>query len=215
MAAGRKLVSDRELFMLRHIIFDLGNVLVNIHPNQVMEEFAKSSDLDAKEISSFFLSDFHMKYMSGGYSTQEFYNQLKKEFHINLDFNEFLKIWNKVIGSPKDGIGEVIDKLALHYPLSICSNTDPVHWNYCVNNYNFLSKFTNYFLSFEIGSRKPNRQIFRTILDTLNARPEECLLIDDTYENIETARGMGFCTIHANDTAKVKQELLDLKVRFE
>jgi len=201
--------------MIKHIIFDLGNVLVNIHPKEVMEEFAKKSDLDGKEIASFFLSDFHMQYMCGKYSTQEFFDQLKTTFHINLNYDEFLKIWNKVIGLPKKEIPELIDILALNYPLSICSNTDPQHWNYCLNNYSFLSKFKNYFLSFEIGSRKPNREIFQTMLNTLNSQPEECLLIDDTYENITASNNLGFFTIHATDTSKVKEGLLDLKVRLE
>jgi len=42
---------------------------------------------------------------------------------------------------------------------------------------------------------KPHRQIFRQVLDTLGAKPEHILFVDDGPANIETAKDMGFLTL--------------------
>ena len=50
--------------------------------------------------------------------------------------------------------------------------------------------------SFEVGSRKPEPEIYHKALDVANAKAENSLFIDDLIENIEIARSMDINTIH-------------------
>jgi len=211
MADEPKLVRDEER-MIKHIIFDLGNVLVNIHPKEVMEEFKHLCKKNKDKVAEFFLSKFHYDYMSGKYSSDEFYQKLNDTFQFGLDFPDFVSIWNKVIGKPKDGIEDVVLKLNSNFILSICSNTDPLHWNFCVQNYPFISDFKHYFLSFDLGLRKPDKRIFQDMIERLGTTPNKCLFVDDTYENIITADEMGFFTIHATNPGAVYAGLDQLKL---
>ena len=193
--------------MIKHIIFDLGNVLLNIHSGRAMESFAVKCDLEVEEVSKFFLSDLHLDFMAGKYTPEELYEKTKQLYKINLNIRDFFDTWNLVIGKPKDGIIQIIEQLSSNFELSICSNTDPIHWKYCLEQYSFLKKFKNYFLSFELKRNKPDLEVFEHILTDLNTKGKACLFIDDTYANIESAKRFSIEGIHADDPGKIRAEL--------
>ena len=51
--------------------------------------------------------------------------------------------------------------------------------------------FDSCWYSCEVGVAKPDRGYFRAVLAGLGASPEECLLVDDSSPNVDTARGLG------------------------
>ena len=51
----------------------------------------------------------------------------------------------------------------------------------------FKSLFNAFYLSHEIGFRKPNTNIYEYVLQENNLKAHECLFIDDTKENTEAA----------------------------
>lgn len=204
--------SDAGLKMIKHIIFDLGNVIVTVHPERAMESFAKQSRISQSKIRHFYLSDLHLDFMRGRYSPDEFYQKMSAQYEFRLSMDDFFSIWNQVIGEPKEGIVQIIDQLASGFILSICSNTDASHWNYCQRRYSFLQRFQNYFLSFEMKVYKPNLEIFEMLLSELKAAGEECVFIDDTLANIEAARLFSIRGIHAEEPAKILEELQRLEL---
>ena len=193
--------------MVKHIIFDLGNVLVNIHPQKVMKKFAYYCKLTKKQINTFYLSDIHLGFMDGSISTSAFYSIMMEKFSCNIPEDHFISIWNEVIGKPKNGIDKIIEVLSQRYELSICSNTDPWHWAYVKKRISFINLFSNYFLSFKMKVNKPNSKVFEILLFKLSANPEECIFIDDTHENTEVAKKMGFLTISADSSLTIVQGL--------
>jgi len=198
--------------MVKHIIFDLGNVIVNIFPERAMKLFIERSHIPRNKIQQFYLSELHLDFMRGRYSPQEFYDKMTSEYQFELTMNDFFSIWNQVIGEPKEGITSIIDQLAGKFTLSICSNTDQIHWDYCRQHFPFLQKFRHYFLSFEMKIDKPNLEIFDRILLKLKAIGEECIFIDDTLVNIEAARHFSIQGIHAEEPSKIREELQMLEL---
>lgn len=172
-----------------------------------MSAFAETSKLPKNDIDRFFLSEIHLKFMSGEYSANQFLEILKSQYRLELDFSTFCSIWNLVIGKPKDGIVDIVNELTGKFTLSICSNTDPIHWKYCCEQFTFLSNFQNHFLSFEIKYNKPAIEVFEHVLAILHVRGEECVFIDDSYPNIEAAKKLGFHTIHAEEPDGIRDEL--------
>ncbi|HWD09599.1 MAG TPA: HAD-IA family hydrolase [Actinomycetota bacterium] len=50
-------------------------------------------------------------------------------------------------------------------------------------------------VSAEIGVRKPGREIYQAFVDASGCQPARCLFVDDTIENLEAARRLGFQTV--------------------
>ena len=201
--------------MIKHVIFDLGNVIVEIHPQDTMHEFARRCEFSEEEIRKFYLSELHLGFMGGNYTPAEFYRRMMQRFPCNISQADFFDIWSRVIGKPKDGIEQLVNQLSKQYTLSLCSNTDPWHWKISRQACPFFSRFSHFFLSFELKMNKPDRRVFEYLLQHLNAQPHECVFIDDTAENIAVASGMGMRGILTEAPSEMKTALQKLGVILE
>lgn len=65
-------------------------------------------------------------------------------------------------------------------------------------------------LSADHGVRKPDPAVFRIALDTLGVRPEECLFVDDSEENLAAALKLGFTPVLGLDEDVVARRLREL-----
>jgi HAD superfamily hydrolase (TIGR01509 family) len=54
---------------------------------------------------------------------------------------------------------------------------------------------------------KPDPRIFALLLEKIGRQAQECLLVDDSIANIETARQLGFRTIHFQSAEKLRAGL--------
>ena len=57
-----------------------------------------------------------------------------------------------------------------------------------------LKMFDYVFLSFEIGLRKPDREIYEYVLKSIQTTPNNVLFIDDYINNIQGAKECGIQT---------------------
>ena len=199
---------------IKYIIFDLGNVLVNIHPEKTLKELALRCDKEISEINSFFLSEAHNGFMEGLLTPQQFHGNFLEQYHCDISFEAFIAIWNRLIGTAKEGIEGIITQLSTNFILAVCSNTDPLHWEIARQRLPFLNRFDNYFLSFEMKRLKPNPLIFQEMLSSLHTKAEQCIFIDDTRENTLQAGELGLQIIHASDSKSIRNGLARLDVKL-
>ena len=194
---------------IHHIIFDLGNVLVDIFPEQTLQRFAHHCQEDADTLRRVYLSELHLKLMSGELSPTKFYHEMLKRFHCDLSYDQFTAIWKSLVGGPKPGIDALIQRIPNSIQLSVCSNTDAWHWQVALEKCSFFHRFKYFFLSFELGHLKPDPFCFQYMLQTLRADANQCLFIDDTLENIQTARQFGFHCLHADNADTIQNFLVN------
>ncbi len=60
------------------------------------------------------------------------------------------------------------------------------------------------------GTRKPEREIFRIVLERLGLPAEECVFVDDTEQYLPPAAELGFTTVHAVEPARTVAALENL-----
>ena len=78
------------------------------------------------------------------------------------------------------------------------------------SQFNYANKiyavFDKLYLSDEIGQKKPDKEFFTHVIDSLGIGPEQLLFIDDNTENIESARSLKINTIHfTNNDLAIRQ----------
>jgi HAD superfamily hydrolase (TIGR01509 family) len=56
--------------------------------------------------------------------------------------------------------------------------------------------------SSEVRCLKPDKKIFKILLQRLHLKPQECLYIDDTVECVAAAKKLGFKTVHFTQPGK-------------
>ena len=107
---------------------------------------------------------------------------------------------------PNQGMRALLAKLGRKYKLGLLSNTS--YWERKVMTRTGIQKyFDSVVFSFEIKSLKPARKPYLKVMDKLRIRPQECIFIDDTAENIHGAKKLGMHAIQYKNTAQITREL--------
>ncbi|HXK81786.1 MAG TPA: HAD family phosphatase [Bacteroidales bacterium] len=185
------------------IIFDLGNVVLNIYPERTEQAF---KDLGLNSFNEYYTLVSQTKIFdlleTGKISPKEFYKYLREITGIKLTDQQIEFAWNQVIGYyPKPNI-EYLLKLKDKLPIFLLSNTNAIHYpvytklldnDFGIANLNEL--FKKCFLSHEIAYRKPDVEIYKYVQEEINFSSNEILFIDDSIANIEAANNIGWQTI--------------------
>lgn len=194
--------------MIKNLIFDFGNIFITLNQEKIFPLLDKIG-LDKLPED---LMAHNMAYEKGLLSSPEhiaFYQKLWP----HSPAEDFVKAWNSVLVDFPKSRFDFLQNLADSgdYQLFLLSNTNEMHMDWVAEHIPFFNGFKNlfdkFYLSHEIHLRKPDREIFEFVIKDAQIRPEESLFIDDTMENITTARAIGFHTWNLNPLTEDVTEL--------
>ena len=190
---------------IRNIIFDLGNVIINIDPDLTLQKFRDMGVVNFDEMYTIMRqSDVFDRLDTGKITLSEFRQAIREYTKINLTDEHIDEAWcAMLLDFPEENM-ELLQKLrAEGYKLYLLSNTNEMHIDYYTKylkqqfGHDLLAKlFDHAFYSHEIGYRKPNREAFEYVLKAERLKPAETLFIDDLEHNVVGARQTGMQAYH-------------------
>lgn len=202
--------------MIKTLIFDFGDVFINLDKQGAMQNALNLFNLEFFEAD---MVETNMQYEIGRISTSEFIAFYKFKFQ-NLNETDIVNAWNYIIKDFPEYRLDFIKNLAQEkeFKLILLSNTNDLHIDFIKQNVPFYDDFKNcfdvFYISQEIHLRKPNADIFEFVLKENNLIANDCLFIDDTKENTDTADRLGLHTWNIDETSedvinlfKIKKEL--------
>ena len=141
---------------------------------------------------------------------EDWVNYVQKLMNINVTFAEFKKIYEEEFAKItyyKDVV-KYVHSLKGRCKIGILSNLTPFDKKRIDDQYD-LSKFDYVYLSFELGLRKPDRDIYEYVLNDINTKPENILFVDDEENNIKMAKKCGWntCKAYGYELDKIKQSV--------
>jgi putative hydrolase of the HAD superfamily len=199
--------------MIKTIIFDFGNVFINLDIEGAHKSALKSLKIDG--FSDELLEVFE-SFEKGLIETNSF-AKLVTDKYPHISKSEFIDMWNFMLKDfPKYRLDFLVNlKQSSKYKLILLSNTNDIHINYIRENVSFYETFKNcfdeFYLSHEIHLIKPNNNIFEFVLNNNNLKPEECLFVDDNADNIDTANKININTWHIDPKTEDVINLFETK----
>ena len=183
--------------MITTIIFDLGGVLVNLHPEKMISCFLKqTTKLNEKDLITLLKdSTLFRNYEAGKIDSNMFYREVTRRLEADFTFNSFRSCWENMF-SPNRSMIDLLEKLKKRCRLIILSNTNELHIQYLQTTYDFFAKFDHKLYSYESGLMKPDPEIYRLAAELANAPPENCLFVDDSLQNVKAAEKAQMSFIH-------------------
>jgi len=178
--------------MINTIIFDFGDVFINLEKEAVDKAFRA---LGLKEWTTD-LDDLNKKFEIGKISELEFIEGFQKHLP-NASIDEIRAAWNAVLGEFPLYRLEFLQNLKGKYRLFLLSNTDAIHIEKFEHKVgisfarDFYQCFDKVFFSFEIGMRKPSEDVFKFVIQNQGLQPNKTLFIDDKKDNTDTAEKLG------------------------
>ncbi|GGD37163.1 HAD family hydrolase [Muriicola marianensis] len=185
--------------MIKNLLFDFGDVFINLDKEATLRKLGEAG---YTEISAE-LYPLIFQYEKGLIATDEFTTRAMNYFP-GLEKEELVKAWNAIILDFPEYRLDFIRDLASrdNYRLFLLSNTNSLHIEKVKEKMGeerysvFASCFERFYLSHEIGMRKPEPEVFKMIKEQNALVTSETLFIDDTLEHIESAARLGFRTWH-------------------
>ncbi|WP_336068996.1 HAD-IA family hydrolase [Mesoflavibacter sp. CH_XMU1404-2] len=199
--------------MIKTIIFDFGDVFINLDKEGALKLALEKFEIDSLDEE---LQSVNALYEQGLISTDEFLEFYADNFP-KLSKDELKSIWNFILSDFPEHRLQFIKQLAKdnNHQLILLSNTNELHIDYIKKNVSFYEDFKNcfdqFYLSHEINLRKPNADIFNFVLTENNLKAEECLFIDDTLENTQTAEQLGINVWNNNPATEDIVDIFTIK----
>lgn len=178
--------------MIKNIIFDLGNVVLKLKWNILLDTYSNNNDDKNILKDVIFDSKEWEKLDEGTIEKKDAINIMlsKLPLHLHTPCISIMKDWQKGLILNNEII-DFIKKIRKNgYRTYILSNA-PLDISKYLNQNNLNQYFDGQIISAEEKIIKPNPQIYKLILERFSLEPNECLFLDDKTENIDSAIACG------------------------
>lgn len=195
---------NRVMKKINTLIFDFGNVLVNLHNEEELRaKLAELGQPASGTMAEMMLmpggSEVFWDVMRGKTTEAQMWQMMADEWHIPLDLAK--KVMQDVAAPnrPNMPLIEFIEGLKGDYKIGVLSNAGDATLERLLQWYPYDQFVDVFIISAEVKLAKPDPEIYELALRTLNAKGEESVFVDDLLENIEAAEEQGITGIWHRD----------------
>lgn len=195
--------------MVKNIIFDVGNVLVEFRPIGLMEDLGFPKDVIDELYNKVVMNAMWNELDRGIQTEKEVIEDFKKlvpglESYLDQFFFDTTNLCFSYDYSA-DWLKSFQEK---GYKTYILSNYPKDIWAlHEKTQFTFMPYVNGKIVSGYVKMIKPDEEIYKCLLETYNLKPEECVFMDDRPANIETARKLGFNGIVFTSKEEAEKEL--------
>lgn len=195
--------------VIKNIIFDLGNTLVYFDYCYFYDGVARlEKKVYAGKLRNYFIENkFDIKIGSNRINIKQAFRILKKKFGLRISYADFYYLYCDIFWENtlmKNFLENRI--LDSGFKLFMLSNVDASHINFIDNNFPYVKHIKKRVLSYKVKSVKPQKKIYRYLIEKHKLVPEETLFIDDLKANILAARTHKLHAIHYTSHKKFLRE---------
>lgn len=199
--------------MIKNIIFDIGNVLVEFNPEKVFLEIG----IDKNKIEGLAQATVHNclwpELDRGVLPEEEVFRKMKEnapeyEQEINLMLD---KAMEKLVRSYDYAAGWLKSLQERGYKIYLLSNyPESLFELHSKNKFTFLPYIDGKVVSAYVKLIKPDCKIYELLLEKYHLNAQECVFLDDREENIQGAKKVGIhgITFLSYEDASEKLEAL-------
>jgi len=194
--------------MIDTIIFDFGDIFINLEKEAQIEAFKKLGLNEPNEE----LIEMNDLFEKGKISELQFIEAFHK-FIPNASVEEIREAWNTIIGEFPLYRLEFLQLLSHKYRLFLLTNTDEIHISRFEHNVgvsffsDFYQCFEKVYYSYEMGMRKPDASIYSYIVNKHDLSPKRTLFVDDKKTNTDAAASIG---LHVWNLKVGQEDVVDL-----
>lgn len=189
---------------IKNLLFDLGGVIMDLRRQNAVEALKELGMSDADDFLGLYGQKGPFLAIEKGLVSPAQFRDTVREMigrpdlsdrQLDNAFNRFL------VGIPVTRLRQ-LEELRKKFRVYLLSNTNPIMWNskiaaeFAKDGHDVNYYFDGIVTSFESHLYKPDPDIFLEVLRKFNIIPEETLFFDDSSENVEAARKLGFKAVH-------------------
>ena len=181
--------------MIKNIIFDIGNVILQFDIKEVIPNFTKKESEKQFIINNIINSPEWLQYslIDTGFISREQAIEIVEDRTNHINYELIEKFWYRYndYSFINDNVIDIIKELKeKDYKIYLLSNINSHTYNHIKDN-KLFNLVDGYVFSYIEHQVKPYVGIYNTLLERYKLIPRECLFIDDNIKNIKTANELG------------------------
>lgn len=200
---------------IKHIIFDLGGVLLNIDYQLTEQAFVELGVKNFPEMySQLKQTSLFDDYETGRISEDDFVEKLQQAAQTDINKVDIIDAWNAMLLDFPTRRLQILQQLRTYYDMVLLSNTNQTHeaaFNKILMDSHTIPSIAAFFdrvyLSHRVGMRKPDTEIFSRIINECSFTPEHTLFIDDSPQHVEGAKKLGIQTIWLEKGMTIEKDI--------
>lgn len=205
--------------MIKNLVFDFGNVLIEWNPAKILAAFVKEEARKRVE-AAIFDSGLWAQTDTGQLTLKSAIQaaQTLLDSSYSATVEAIFTHWYETVDVYHQLQEKIFEWAQLGYGIYILSTTSEIF--YAVENAGLLPMtkvLTGKILSYEVGFAKPDKSIYQKLLAQYALQANQCVFIDDLQINLDVAKSLGFETILATSEQQniiAIEELLKKKGYF-
>jgi putative hydrolase of the HAD superfamily len=194
--------------VIRTVLLDLGNVLVNFCHQRMCRQIAALVDAHPAAVHAAIFDKGLLPPLERGHvGPEEFQRRLEAELSLRFPPDTLSRAASDIF-EVNSAMRPLLDQLRHQgYRLVLLSNTSTAHYEWLREHCDVFAPFHSLVLSFHAGAIKPERAIFERALEEIHCDPDECFYTDDIPAYVEAGRRMGLQAEVFTDAASFRRQL--------
>lgn len=181
------------LLLPRALLFDLGNVLIDVDFRRALDHWAPRSALARAELERRFgVDDAYERHERGEIGFAAYAAHLAATLELDATAAEIEAGWNAIFPGEFAKVRRAIEVARRRLPCHVFSNTNASHTAAWRRQFpELVAAIDRFHLSHEIGRRKPEPAAFAQVCAAMALPPADILFFDDLPANVEAGRLAG------------------------
>jgi putative hydrolase of the HAD superfamily len=199
--------------LIKNIIFDLGNVLLNFKPEILVNQITNDVKRTIEFIQKIIRNKIWVDLDKGLLTLDEAYKIYLAQFPEEQDIlKPFFANWIDYLTPIYENVNILKILKQKDFKIYILSNAMVEAYNVVRKRYDFFSLVDGEIISGIEKVGKPEPSIYKLLIKRYNLVPEESLFLDDVLANLRPAKKLGINTIWINPQTDIRAELRDFDI---
>ncbi len=190
-------------------IFDLGNTVIKLAYERVLENVCKRGAVTRDELVELLEAPGAYRDLErGSVSFADFHEFLSDKAGYRGSLHELQETWSDFFEGTLPGMEDLIDRLRQKYRIAFLSNSNEVHADVIPKKFAALfDKDDRLVFSYRFHCAKPDLEMFQRALEIIGTLPRHAAFVDDLLENVLAARAVGMTAFQFRDAFQLERDL--------
>lgn len=206
-------MEQEENYMIKNIIFDIGNVLTDFCWKQFYASFGYGDETLKRLAKATVESSVWDEVDRGVWNDEELIDGfIRNDPSLEPELRRIFRNVHGIVSKREYAIPWIKNLQKAGYRCFYLSNFSYRAHTDCTDALDFLEYMDGGILSYQDKVIKPDSRIYKLLLDRYGLKAEECVFLDDTEKNLSAAAELGIHTILFQDREQAVLELEKLGV---
>lgn len=194
---------------IRAVLCDLGGVVIRIDADRIRAGWARLSALRAAEVYAAYPDPVYDRFERDEVTEDGYLDHVRSQLRLQGTDEEIRAAFNDLYLGVDHETLDLLQGLRQRGVVVLAlTNTNRTHHRVWSRRFSTaLEVFDEVYSSHELGSRKPEPEVFRRVLAEHDLTPGEVLFIDDTPDNVAGAAAVGLEAIVFTDAPTLAVQL--------